>query len=114
MKRIGIFLPDASVEDMQQFTEEEFDVLLARAERFQILTQKKEEAGLRRMTAWYLLGAGSLILLVSLGLIVTQAVGITTLPESAITTLIGSVAVEFIGMLWMVIRYLFPQGKQNE
>jgi hypothetical protein len=45
----------------------------------------------------------------SLAIIVGHAFWGTHLPESTITTLVGSVAVEFVGMLWLVIKYLFKK-----
>ncbi len=107
MKPIEVFLPDAFAEEIVNLSPDEFDLLLARTERLHTISQRREEAALRKLTAYYLLWAGSVILVVSLALIVLNAFNITNLPDNAVITLIGSVAVEFIGMLWMVVRYLF-------
>lgn len=113
MKHVELFLPDDFAEDLAKHSIEENNIILGYLERYQFLQQSQDEAGLRKVTFWYLLGTGTIILTVSLGLITTQAFGMTKLPNSAITTLIGSVAVEFVGMLVLVVRYLFTQGRKN-
>ena len=113
MKHVEVILPDNFAEDLANLFIEENNIILDKLERLQFLQQRQEEAGLRKITFWYLLGTGSIILTVSLGLITTQALGLTKLPDTAIATMIGSVAVEFVGMLWMVVRYLFSQGSKD-
>ena len=113
MKPFEVILPDILAEDIANLSLEEYDQFLARVDKLQALKTTYQEAGFRKVIFWYLLGTGSIILSVSLGLIITQALGITKLPDTAITTLIGSVAVEFVGMLWMVVRYLFTQGSKD-
>ncbi len=107
MKKVEVQLPDLFTEQFEALSKEEIGSHLEKLERLQSISQKREEAGLRKYIAYYLLVTGSIVLSVSLALIVLQAFGITNLPNTAIATLIGSVAVEFIGMLWMVVRYLF-------
>ncbi len=114
MRHIEVFLPDAFAEELVNLSPEEFDLLLDRTERLHFIIERREEAALRKHTAYYLLWAGSIILVVSLTLISLNAFNITRLPDNAVITLIGSVAVEFIGMLWMVVRYLFPQGIRDD
>ena len=112
MKHVELFLPDDFAEELAKLSIDENNIILGRLERLQSLQQRQDEAGLRKVIFWYLLGTGSIILTVSLGLVTTQALGVTKLPDTAIATLIGSVAVEFVGMLWMVVRYLFSQGSK--
>ena len=113
MKNLEVFFPDASAEEVAKLSGEDYDSFVSKVERLLSLQEKQQEAGLRKFTAKYLLVAGSIILTVSLGLITTQAFGLTKLPDEAITALIGSVAFEFVGMLWMVVRYLFTQGSKD-
>ena len=113
MKPVEIFLPDIFAEDVANLSPEEYDQFLARVEKIQVLKNTFQKTGFRKVTFWYLLGTGSIILTVSLSLIISQAFGVTKLPDDAITALIGSVAVEFVGMLWMVIRSLFSQGSND-
>ena len=113
MKPFEVILPDILAEDIANLSLEEYDQFLARVDKLQALKTTYQEAGFRKVIFWYLLGTGSVILTVSLGLVITQALEITKLPDSAIATLIGSVAVEFVGMLWMVIRSLFSQGSKD-
>jgi len=114
MKPVEVFLSDPTVKDLGKIPPEEFQRFVDRMERVHVFQEQQRKADLRSFTAKYLLGAGSIILSVSLGLIITQALGLTKLPDTAIATLIGSVAVEFVGMLWMVIRYLFSEGVRDE
>ena len=113
MKPTEVILSDVAVELLKNASEEEVAAFFQMLERQQNLAERQSDAGLRKLTAGYLLLAGSVILLVSLGLIVGQAFDVSKLPDAAITTLIGSVAVEFVGMLWLVVRYLFSQGSEN-
>lgn len=111
MSRIEVFLPDASADELGKLSSAELSVLLEQAERFQELGKRQDEAALRKVVVWYLLGAATVVLLFSLAAIGGQAIGWLLLPDAAITTLVGSVAVEFVGMLWMAVRYLFPRDR---
>ena len=113
MEPTEITVPDEVSDNLRGATREEVVAFFDFLERQQNLAERQSEAGLRKLTAGYLLLAGSVILVVSLVLIVGQAFDVSSLPDAAITTLIASVAVEFVGMLWIVVRYLFPQGSGN-
>lgn len=108
MKRVELPDADALLAFVEQLKDKDVNQLLAYAERSADLARRRQEARLRTTVAWFLLGAGALILLVSLALVVGQATGHTELPSPAIATLIGTIAVEYVAMLWAVVRYLFP------
>jgi hypothetical protein len=77
------------------------------ARGFHRLTELKDEAWLRKLLVYYLVGTATVVLLVSLVLVVLQALRLINLPEQSVSVLIGSVAVEFVGMLLIVVKYLF-------
>jgi hypothetical protein len=89
-------------------TPAELDLLFDSAERIQALAERETEAQPRKWTVIGLWGASTIVLGVSLMLIVGEAFGMTHLPEMAITALVASVAAEFVGMFYVVVRYLFP------
>jgi hypothetical protein len=111
MRRIESDLPDAFSTLVADLSADEMDALLGRAERMRQINERHDEAKLRKVVAWYLLGAGTVILATSLALIVMTALGRARLGEAALSTLIGSVAVEFVGMLYLVVRYLFREER---
>ena len=111
MTRIQFDLPDALSPLVADLSADELDTLLGRAERLRKMGERHDEATLRKVVAWYLLGAGTVILATSLVLIVLTALGRARLGEAAVSTLIGSVAVEFVGMLYLVVRYLFREER---
>jgi len=108
--RIVVDLPQGIAESALGATDEEFLRELIRADKALALTRRHDEGRLRKLFAYYLLGAGSLILVTSLGMIVAAALGRSHLGEMANAALIGSVAAEFVGMLYFVVRYLFREG----
>lgn len=108
MRRIEVELRDSFLSAMERVSGEDLESALDGVERYQELERRRQEARLRTTVAWFLLGAGALILLVSLALVIGQATGHTELPTAAIATLIGAIAVEYVAMLWAVVRYLFP------
>ena len=114
MRRYEIDLSDASAETIKDISSGAFQVFVERVERLQILDARRTEARQRAVLFWYLIVTGTTILGISVFLIIGQSLGRTNLPDAAISTLIGSVAAEFIGMLWLVVRYLFPQGGRDE
>lgn len=111
MKRIEVDLPEALVDALERSSDAEFPVALERVDGLLRLSHRHAEGRLRTFFAYYLLTTGSLILIVSLVLIVHAALGRSALESSAVATLIGSVAVEFVGMLYLVVRYLFREER---
>lgn len=109
MSRIVVELPDDKVQAVADWSSLDMERQLDRVERVRRIGERHEEARLRKFVARYLLSAGSIILAVSLGLIVHAALGRSALEASAVATLIGSVAVEFVSMLYLVVRYLFRE-----
>jgi hypothetical protein len=109
MKNITVVLPDKIADELQTFSAEDINSSLEQAGAFQDLSERQDRADMRKTLLWFLLPACGVVLTVSLFLIVCKAVGWSSLPDTAIDALIGSVAVEFVGMLWSVVRYLFPQ-----
>ena len=114
MTRYEIDLSDASAETIKDISSDAFEVFVERVEKLQILDARRTEAWQRGVLFWYLIVTGTIILGFSVFLIIGQSLGRTYLPDAAISTLIGSVAVEFVGMLWLVVRYLFPQGRRDD
>lgn len=106
MKPVEVQLPDdVSVSHILEYSDRDFEAMLG----LQKLQDMRQKTAMRKYAALFLFPSGAVVLLTSLGLIVGQAIGVTHLPESTITTLVGSVAVEFVGMLWLVIKYLFEK-----
>jgi hypothetical protein len=73
------------------------------------LEERQTEAALRKWTAVGLWIVGVVVLGVSLFLILGQAFAWSSLPDMTVTALVGSVAAEFVGMFYVVVRYLFPR-----
>lgn len=109
MTRFEFELPDEIVAEAQDATEADLVGTIVLAERILAISRRHSEGRLRTVFAYYLLVTGSLILVVSLGLICYSAINHSNLGEGALSALIGSVATEFIGMLYFVVRYLFSR-----
>ena len=109
MTRIVFELPDGAAESVLGATDGDFDQALYRTDKWLGLTRRHDEGRLRKLFAYYLLGTGTLILVTSLGLVVAAALGWSHLGETSNAALIGSVAAEFVGMLYFVVRYLFSR-----
>jgi hypothetical protein len=105
--RIVVEFPDADAESLLGATDEGFTNAMGRADLLLGLAHRQDEGRLRKFFAYYLLGAGTIILATSLWLVVAAALGQSSLGEMSVATLIGSVAAEFLGMLYFVVRYLF-------
>ncbi|MBI4082776.1 MAG: hypothetical protein HY423_09215 [Candidatus Lambdaproteobacteria bacterium] len=110
MKPVEVTVPDDLTKQLGDLSRKELDIALG----LQVLAERQDVAIMRKSVNRFLLWSGGTVLGVSLFLIVCQAFGWSNLPDAAITTLIGSVAVEFVGMLWMVVRYLFQGGNRDE
>lgn len=113
MIKYEINLPDAWAESSRGLRPEEFLEFLARAREIQSLLERQTEARQRRILFWFLLGTGAVVLGVSLFLLVVHTFSWGVLPGSTAEILAGSIAGEFVAMLWFVVRYLFPQGGRN-
>jgi putative flippase GtrA len=111
VSRIEIDLPDSFAQQVSGWSSDEVNRYLDQVERFRQIGQRQQEARLRNIVTRYLLVTGTVILAVSLLLIVFSALGRSHLPDSAVATLIGSVAVEFVGMLYLVVKYLFREER---
>jgi hypothetical protein len=109
--RIVVELPEGTAESALGATDEGFIRALIRADKALGLTRRHDEGRLRKLFAYYLLGAGTVILVTSLALVVMTALGASKLGEASVATLIGSVAAEFLGMLYFVVRYLFREER---
>ncbi len=107
MKPLEASLPGSFSDALKEISSRGMNNALDGMERIQAMEQRREEAGLRKFFAGYLVAAGSVVLVFSLFMVVSVAWGWAKLPPGAVATLIGSVAVEFVGMLWLVVRYLF-------
>jgi hypothetical protein len=111
MRRIELELPEELASSTVGATDEEFIRTLIRADKALGLSHRHDEGRLRKFFAYYLLGAGTIILATSLWLVVAAALGRSSLGEPSIATLIVSVAAEFLGMLYFVVRYLFREER---
>jgi hypothetical protein len=109
MRRVESDLPDSLLALVADLSADKMDVVLGRAERLRELGERHDEARLRKFFAYYLLVAGTVILATSLWLVVAAALGRSSLGETSVAALIGSVAAEFLGMLYFVVRYLFRE-----
>lgn len=107
---VEVRLRDDWAERYSRSTPEDVDLWLTTNERIQAAGERETEASLRKWTAIGLWVAGVIVLGVSLSLIVSQAFEWSKLPDMAVTALVGSVAAEFVGMFYVVVRYLFSQG----
>lgn len=114
-KKIEVLLPDDLL-DVRDFTSNDINLAMDQldlARGLHRLSEQKDEAWLRKLLAYYLIGTATVVLLVSLALVVLQALGLIDLPDQAVSVLIGSVAVEFVGMLLIVVRYLFDSNNKK-
>jgi hypothetical protein len=111
MRRIELDLPEDLADSALGATDEDFVRTMIQEERILGLRRRREEGRLRKVFAYYLLIAGTLILVTSLALVVMTALGASKLGEASVATLIGSVAAEFLGMLYFVVRYLFREER---
>jgi hypothetical protein len=104
-------LPDGVIEWLQTAPEDHVRKVISGALAIQHLAERRTEAGLRKWIAVWLGVSSATVLGVSLFLLVGQAFGVVSLPEQTLSALALSIAGEFVGMFYFVVRYLFPGRK---
>jgi hypothetical protein len=108
-RTLEVEIPSSLADDLASASGEELRSLLDWANRFLALEERETEAWLRKWMVFGLAAASAVVLGVSLLLIVGEAFELSHLPKEAITALVISVAAEFVGMFYVVVRYLFPR-----
>lgn len=101
-------------EEVERFEEDERRVRIQRREAElenylqEIKLREEYAAKLFRLTRWWIIGIGALLLLEGFGATTTF-----DLPDNVLMTAIGGTTVTVTGLFVVVVRYLFPRAEPD-
>jgi type VI protein secretion system component VasF len=76
------------------------------------LAVRKSRHRFRNLIAIWLLTLCTVVVAVSLGLVIAQALGRSNLPDNTVHTLVASIAVQIIAMTFVVVRFFFARDQE--